>query len=136
MSQTRLPIAVDQAKTITAYDNRSPARHQCVALVPGTQAQFTHDVTNLLRQRLRVAGLIALVGFVLFYIKAFIFPPNPERSLELHFLVMAEIGLLCGLLYSPTRWSLRNLRLMELLMFGSMGVYFLYLQYANFNHGE
>lgn len=125
----------DQGPTITAL-NKPPARSQCVALVPGTHAHFTHDVTNLLRQRLRIAALIALTGFGLFFMKNILVPADTERSMIFHALVVGTIAILSSLLFSPTRWSLRDLRVMELVLFGSMAAFFLHLQYVNFNHGQ
>src|SRR5262245_4253403 len=131
--RTGLSSTGDQAPTITALGHHGPARPQCVALVPGTNAHFTNDVTKLLRERLRMAAMIALFGFAVFFFKHLFYPTEQDRSLVFHALVVGVLMMTCALLFLPRRWSLGQLRFMEMAIFGSMAAFFVHLQYINFN---
>jgi serine/threonine-protein kinase len=132
---------VDSQST-TAFGAQSPPTpsRRRIALVPGTTTHLTDDLHSLLRRRLRVAGLIALAGFAVFLVKSLIVPntlkgPQPI-DLALNAVVVAILTVLCGLLWSRLALGMRGLRLIELALFGSMALFFAYLQLRVFQNEE
>jgi serine/threonine-protein kinase len=109
-------------------------RAQCV-LVGESGQHTTTQLACLLRRRLRIAVLICLAGFGLFLIRNLLLSENPVSSrldLALHSLVVALMVGLATLLWSGWRISTRQLRVIELLLFGAAGFYFLWMQVVVF----
>jgi serine/threonine-protein kinase len=111
-----------------------------IALVPGTTTYLTDDLRCLLRRRLRVAGLIALAGFAVFLVKSLLVPstlrgPQP-LDLALHAVVVAVMTVLCSLLWSRLPLGMSGLRIIEAALFGSMALFFAYLQMRIFHNEE
>jgi tRNA A-37 threonylcarbamoyl transferase component Bud32 len=134
--------AVDSQST-TAFGAAAapvtPSRRR-IALVPGTTTYLTDDLRYLLRRRLRVAGLIALAGFSVFLVKSLLVPstlrgPQP-LDLALHAVLVAVLTVLCSLLWSRLPFGMRSLRFIEAALFGSMALFFAYLQVRVFNNEE
>ncbi len=132
-----------QSKTTVAAS--APARsatpsRRCMALVPGTTTHLTDELHCLLRKRLRVAGLIALTGSAIFLARSLILPgastPVEPLGLALHAVVVAILTVLCSLLWSRVPLAVRGLRLIEIGIFGSMGLYFAYLQLRFFHNNQ
>src|SRR5262245_46779581 len=109
-----------------------PAERRKIALVPGSASCLTDEISCLLRRRLRVAGLIALAGNVYFFFKNFLAesPPIPGFGSALQGIVVALMTVLCALLWTRIALSIRALRAVELGLFGSMTVFFAYVQYS------
>ncbi len=104
---------------------------RCLALVPGTSTHYTGELHCLLRARLRIAGSIALVGSAIFLARGLFWPTTAgvqPFGQALHALLVAFMTVLCTLLWSKVPLSMRNLRNIELAFFGSMALYFAYLQ--------
>ena len=133
--------AVDGQSTtaFSAQARPTPSRRR-IALVPGTTTHLTDELHCLLRRRLRVAGLIALAGFAVFLVKSLLVPntlksPQPV-DLSLNAVVVAILTILCTLLWSPVAFGMRGLRLIELVLFGSMALFFAYVQVRVFQNEE
>jgi serine/threonine-protein kinase len=132
-------------QTVTAFDPNGgarPASHPCMALVTSTGPHMAEEVRDLLRRRLRIAGLIGLAGFGLFFVKGLLFASSytnqesdPVRS-ALHGALVALLLALCSLLWTKLPLSLRMLRAIELIMFGAMALFFAFVQIQVFAHGN
>lgn len=89
-------------------------------LLPETAAQ------SLLRQRLLAASIVLCAGFGLFLIRSFLI----ERPLQgFHTLVVFVEGVCIALLAHPRLYSMRQLRMFELTMFGLPVLFFLPYQF-------
>jgi tRNA A-37 threonylcarbamoyl transferase component Bud32 len=138
--------AMDQEATVLAHDApqkplpineiditpRLPKRGAMV-LVKGSGPQFTDEVHQLLRRRLRIACSIAFVGFALFMVNSWLrgeIKDGPDAfDTALQITVVAILGFLCALLWTSYSLSHWTVRVLELVMFGSMAVYFADLQF-------
>lgn len=133
--------ANSQGQTLTA-PGRPPlpvTSRRCMALVPGTGPHYTSEISCLLRYRLRLAALIGLSGFGLFYLKGLFhqsdFGPDAIGRALLG-VVVALLILGCALLWSWLPLSTRALRGIELTLFGTMALFFAYLQFRIYDHGD
>lgn len=138
--QNRTNVDGQQSDNVVTAAFQAAARQnqpRC-RVVAGTGQHFTEEVSCLLRQRLRLAGLIALAGFGVFLIRNLI-TPNGFRSealtMSLHTAVVAILVGLSALLWSHVHLCMRSLRTIELILFGSMALFFGYLQFETFHHG-
>lgn len=131
------PRVVRQATTEFQAE-AAPSVPRCkIALVGGTG--FTEEISCLLRHRLRLAGLIALAGFSVFLIRNLVSPGDARATpliMGLHTAVVGVLTLVATLLWSHQRLGVSALRGIELLLFGSMALFFGYLQYWTFHHGN
>lgn len=132
----------DPANSTTAFSGpqpNQPAGRQAV-FVPGggSTPHFTHEVTCLLRRRLRIAGAIGLFGFAVYLARAFQLAWNgnspPALGLALHTFTVAALIASCTLLWSKFSLSMTALRWIEAGIFGSMAAFFAYLHFAIFYH--
>ncbi len=111
-----------------------------MALVTSTGPHFAEEVQCLLRRRLRIAGLIGLAGFGLFFLKAELFPRGQLQeaggsTVALHGILVALLVALCVVLWTSLPLSMRVLRGIELTMFGAMALFFSYVQVQVFHRG-
>lgn len=133
-------IGSDGSEATAAYQGivAKPAR-RCVAVPPGSTTHINAELSCLLRRRLRIAGLIGLGGFGLFFLKGLTLVKSADGptglGLGLHAGVVAVLIMGCSLLWSRIFLSWRALRAIELTMFGAMGIFFTYLQITIFGGG-
>jgi eukaryotic-like serine/threonine-protein kinase len=139
--------AMDQEPTVLAQDAPlrpgqkpvAPSLPRC-RFVKGSGPHITDEVHQLLRQRLRLACSIASVGFAVFLIMSLVRgenldgPDAYDRALQIS--VVAILGFLCALLWTNYSVSHLHLRVLELVMFGSMAVYFADLQFRVYYPGK
>src|SRR5262245_6089938 len=100
-----------------------------LALVGESDQQITRDVRGL-RRRLRIAALILLAAFGIFLVRGLLnLEQYKDRPLDLalHALVVAVMVAVTTALWSGWPLSLRWLRTLELLLFGSAAGFFLWL---------
>jgi serine/threonine-protein kinase len=135
--------ALDQESTVLAQDalkpapakpriDTSPFPQRCMAMVQGSGPHYTDEVHQLLRQRLRLAGSIAFAGFLTFFLRKLIFGTgNGSDAFDtaLNGVVVGTLAFLFCLLWTNYALSQRALRSIELLMFGSMALYFADIQF-------
>src|SRR5712691_10677521 len=98
-SEGRQPLP---SQTITAFDPHAgprPSSRPCMALVTSSGPHRADDIRNLLRSRLRVAGLIGLGGFGLFFLKVQLFPAHTDADASENVRVALH-GILVALLIS------------------------------------
>jgi eukaryotic-like serine/threonine-protein kinase len=133
------------SQTITAFDHHAGPRassRPCMALVTSSGPHRADDIRNLLRRRLRVAGLIGLGGFGLVFLKVQLFPAHTDTEagenvrVALHGILVALLISLCALLWTKLPLSTRWLRLIEGTMFGAMAIFFAYVQIRAFAGGN
>ncbi len=129
------------SQSTTAFSPGGPAAassRRRIALVPGTTTHLTDDLCCLLRRRLRVAGLIALTGFAVFFVKKLLFPDvshTPEPiGVALQALEVAVLTVLCSLLWTKLPMDMRALRAIEIGLFGSIALFFAYIQVRMFGN--
>src|SRR5262249_14601670 len=101
----------------------------------------SEEVHELLRQRLRIACSIALFGFGAFLVMNFVRPPELIFQAEpidqaLNYTVVAILAFSCVLLWTSYTLSHTALRVLELVMFGVMAVFFANLQFRVFYPGK
>jgi tRNA A-37 threonylcarbamoyl transferase component Bud32 len=134
--------AMAQDQTVLAQDAPlpTPKTRRAMAIVKGTGAHFTDEVHQLLRQRLRVACSIAFLGFAMFminiWLRGHVADGPDEIDIALQVSVVAILGFVCTLLWTNYSLSHMTLRVLELVMFGSMAVYFADLQFRVFYPGK
>jgi serine/threonine-protein kinase len=106
-----------------------------MAMVMGTSG-MTDSSALMLRRRLGVASLIALVPFIFFIVLNLAGPASrPEwfglRGLLFHALVILIVGSLTAVLWSKRALSVCVLRKLELVLFGSIALFFSWMQIGN-----
>ncbi|SFJ34245.1 serine/threonine-protein kinase [Planctomicrobium piriforme] len=111
------------------------AGHKPVAVVAGSEADFSHETNNILRDRLRQASLILFCGYLAFLIKAFVAPSKNFMEGNSFYIVMlagvtAIMGLVAWRLCSKCHYFLGHLRGVEYLVFGSSAVLFVTFGYT------
>jgi serine/threonine-protein kinase len=98
---------------------------------------FTDETAGLLRTRLRLAILVMLVGFGLHFLRNWLWlgPTYDHRSLWLFFCAceMAVMAIGSAFLWSRRPLSMKNLRTLELVLFGSLAAFFGWLQVETYH---
>jgi serine/threonine-protein kinase len=107
----------------------------------GSAVHLSSEIAPLLRYRLRLASVIPMVVFTIFLVRTLVAPKHhhdasPSVSLAIQCSVVAVMVLLSTLLWTTIRLSVRTLRLMELVMFGVMALFFAWLHVNRFGHGR
>src|ERR1043165_4199341 len=129
-----------QEPTQLAADAALPRRtpHQCMALVQGSGPHLTDEIDQVLRSRLRVACTISAVSFTSFFLWSFVRTIQGASSgpsgfdafdQALRCLVIATLIILSALLWTSISLNRRALRIIEIVVFASMGVFFADLQF-------
>src|SRR5262245_1552470 len=97
-------------------------------------SQFDNELAQVLLQRFRIATLIALAPIALFLILRFfqtdLGNTTETITLGLHCILTALIGWLTVLAWATPNLGYCTLRKMELVLFGSMALYFAWLQFS------
>jgi serine/threonine-protein kinase len=120
-------------------DVASP-RLQCrLATRPDSSPRFTDELSGLLRTRLRSAILIVLAAFVLNLLRDVFLPGATADRRPLWLLFsggeIAALALVSAGLWSRWPVGLRQLRLLEVLIFGTVAAYIAGLQYDSYHIG-
>jgi serine/threonine-protein kinase len=110
---------------------RQDARRQ-VALVEGSTPHMSSETRDLLRNRLRIAAILFFVGFSVFLVRWFFYwdewmPATGPNHLPLfitHGLVTVIVGAFAVKLCRHCSYSLTNLRIAELIIFGCPAMFF------------
>src|SRR5262245_41542090 len=110
-----------------------PSRCQ-IALSRACGSQFGSEIGNLLRRRLALVALIALLPTAVFLGRNLLETHHRvalgAMGLVLHAGVTIIQASLAGLLLSRACLSLRSLRRIELVLFGSLAAFFCWLQFT------
>jgi len=135
MSETLLPRKGPSPDDKGGFVSRKMRCRLAASSGPG----FTDEMTALLRTRLRMAILVVLVPFAIHFVKNVLQlgPAFDYRPLWLAF-AACEIAVLAsaaGLLWSRWPFSMCGLRRVELIIFGSIAVFFAWLQVETYYDG-
>ena len=98
-----------------------------VAIVEGPTVQPETAAQTVLRQRLLAASIVLCTGFGLFLIRSF-FVERPLQGFPT--VVVFVEGICIALLAHPRHYSMRQLRLFELTMFGLPVLFFIPYQFS------
>jgi serine/threonine-protein kinase len=105
---------------------RAPRNTPTIGLVQGSASQSTGEITILLRRRLRFLALVGfissvvVVAFVVEWRRAGGFlPPANSLTLVVSLLNSAFVAAAAAILWTRRNLSLRQLRILELILFGS-----------------
>jgi serine/threonine-protein kinase len=100
---------------------------------------FQGAIESLLHRRLLFVTVLTLVPLAIFFVRNLIdtnLPPHLSHFLYIfHGGVTVVMALLALLLWRRKPLSLPVLRVIELVLFSSMAVFFAWVQYRDFNHG-
>jgi eukaryotic-like serine/threonine-protein kinase len=116
------------ADTPTRRDTFAPGQH----VATGAVGQLATETRTLLRQRLRAASLVIVIGFGLFFARSLILHRHHIESLAVFFqgLMLAMLLLEFGILSRRRTATLRELRVIELALFVSVVVFLMASQYV------
>jgi serine/threonine-protein kinase len=117
---------------------RRPLRCRVAMALTGGSA-FRGAIECLLHQRLLFVALLTLIPSLIFLVRN-LFDSNLEPFLSgfgrvLHGSVAGVTAVLAWVLWKRRGLTLRTLRSIELILFGSLTVFFAWLQYESFLHG-
>jgi eukaryotic-like serine/threonine-protein kinase len=98
----------------------APAGQLKVARVPGIGQLPTTDLQALLHKRLRFLAFFLATGMAVIVLVALIPPAQPWYASAFYSLIFAEFAVLEGVLWKKSSLCLRHLRLIELLLFGTL----------------
>jgi serine/threonine-protein kinase len=103
-----------------------------------TGSQFFGAVSQLLLFRLRIVSLIALVPTLLFLTRRFVQDSDGHDRIEtlgltFHLALIVVLAGLTALLWGRNQYSLGSLRIIELVLFGSLAGFFAWLQIHTFH---
>ncbi|MCZ6485553.1 MAG: hypothetical protein O6826_07650, partial [Acidobacteria bacterium] len=99
--------------------------------IEGTGPRLTDETQSLLRHRIRAAGLILSVAVGIFFVHGLVFTEaTPLRIMHLFLLLL--LGGSTAFLHKSRSLSLKQLRILELAMIGSVTVYLGTVQYLAF----
>ncbi len=115
-----------QSPEMTGEAQEPPARPSMIQVDKGTGASAGHE--SLLRSRLRAAAWIILLPVTLLFCHA-VWVDGPIGS-WLHALVLTVVIGVAVILYGPRPLAFRQLRLLEICLFGMLGALFLSIEQA------
>src|SRR5580765_4450820 len=142
---------VPQAATVTdvhVHREAAPSSNaasvkklHCKLGTPGGSARLqSSELAILLRYRLKLAIVIAIVPFVIFLVRSFVKAEGLDGpttvGLALHCVIVAVMIGLASVLWTTIPLGLRALRAMELTLFGLIAVFFTYLHFNAFSYGQ
>jgi serine/threonine-protein kinase len=100
---------------------------------------FQGALESLLRHRLLFVAVLTLAPSLILIIRNLadpdLHPVLSKSAVVFHSIVILVTALMAGKLWRFKHLSLRHLRIIELVIFGSLAVFFAWLQYREFNHG-
>ncbi len=114
-------------------NGNSSAAKPKVALITGSTPHMSGETHVLLRRRLRVVSLLLTIGFAVFFVWCVIMAATGTSAeqfgplLWIHLGVTAFMGLFAWKLCGKCDFSLRKLRVVELLVFGLPAAFFVLL---------
>ncbi len=117
-------IAVGQALQETALAlAASQPRPVRVALVSGSGPHPTSEIQSLLHKRLRFLAFLFAAGMAIVVLLVLLSPGNPWYAIAVYCLVFVATAALAGVLWKKSSLSLRHLRVIEFLLFGTIFVF-------------
>ncbi|MBX9790749.1 MAG: serine/threonine protein kinase [Pirellulales bacterium] len=130
-------LEVDRAAPLTPSAPPRPDG-RCVELVEGSGCRMTAETQTLLIRRLRAATLVLFVGSGAFLTWATLFPPAYRQASTLttafHAALVLVLGGVTYLLFGRCPHRLKNLRLVELVVFGLTSCLFAVMQFETLRY--
>jgi serine/threonine-protein kinase len=135
---------VRQSDTTTEYpvqgQKAQASRPPCKLARPGSSTgTLGHEIAHILRHRLLLAALITAGGFTVFFVRSLIAPAQPWYDTGM-FVVQgcaaATLVLIATILASHLSLSLRQLRIIEIVLFGVIAAFFAWMQITMFSGGR
>jgi eukaryotic-like serine/threonine-protein kinase len=99
--------------------SEAPTEPIKVARVQGSGRLPTTDLQSLLHKRLRVIAFLLAAGMAMVVLLVLFSPGNPWSAVAVYCLVFAVGASLAGVLWKKSSLSLRQLRVIELVLFGT-----------------
>ncbi|WP_437202332.1 serine/threonine-protein kinase [Planctomicrobium sp. SH664] len=123
-----------------AAEKKPGKKGAAVALVSGSSIDYSGETSQLLTERLRLSSLILSAGFAAFLAKGLFLPTQRTANQEWIMLpllagVTAITGFLALRIQARCEKTLRNLRLVEMLIFGSPAILFTVVGYCSLVYG-
>jgi eukaryotic-like serine/threonine-protein kinase len=133
---TVYPAPASSGVVSTPVSVSTPAPRCQMAFVPASGQPTGGELASLLRARLRIAALIMLAPFIYYFFKHWIDPaPGFAGGMFLqiaHIIFIVLTIAISGLLWSDQPLSLRQLRFLEVSLFGMTAGFFALMQYFIF----
>jgi len=130
--------SIQQTLVIPTKGERRPSPQPAkpVALLQGSQPDFSTETNRILQERLRQASLVLFFGYSAFLLKAFLLTPRKETFADgfhqiLFIFVTALMGIIAYRLCSRCHHFLSHLRGVEWMIFGSSAILFLVKGYRH-----
>jgi eukaryotic-like serine/threonine-protein kinase len=137
-----LPVRRENPAVTHSFSDSPSGRRQTrcqVAMSLCRGSAFQGALSSLLRHRLLFVALLTLAPSLIFLIRnladTYLPPHLSGFALAFHGGVALVTALMAGVLWRQRHLSLRALRIIELVNFGSLAVFFAWMQYRDFNHG-
>lgn len=116
------------------------AAWKCNVALPGSTGNLTAEIGCILRHRLLIAAVITSAGFTIFFLRG-LFTDNRflgfgQWDLAVQGVCATVLVLVATLLASSVSLDVRRLRLIELILFGVIALYFAWVQLVMFQHGR
>lgn len=126
--QNRDSMSTSSSRTVSAWK-------RAVKFVEGSGANFSSVINDVLGARLKMASLILFFSYLAFFVKGSLYGTPQFGEIEhlvrwSHFLALATCGIVGWRLCSNCSHFVRNLRIAELLVFGTSTFFFLILTYS------
>ena len=126
-NQPVIPEPIDRAKPNLPSQARSGHDTQ-VEFIKGTGPRLTDETQHLLQVRIQAAGLILSIAVGIFFIHGLFFAEaTPLRIMHLSLLLL--LGSSTAFVHKSRSLALKQLRMLELAMIGSVTVYLAAVQY-------
>lgn len=137
-----LPLHINKPLPVPSssvpQSSRRPTRCRVAMSLCGGSA-FQGAIESLLHRRLLFVALLTMVPSLIFFLRNIAdsnLPPHLSGfALGFHGTVTLVTALMAVLLWRRKHLSLPVLRIIELAIFGSLAVFFAWMQYRDFNHG-
>jgi serine/threonine-protein kinase len=117
------PQASNQAPTQTLPPSEAATVQPQAALVVRRDGQPTTDLHVLLRKRLRFLAFLMAAGMAIVVLLALFLHDSPWVATLAYCLIFAELAVVAAVLWKKSSLSLRQLRVIELLLFGTMAAF-------------
>ncbi len=118
----------------------APKPSRCRVAVAPSSSAFRDSIANLLHRRLRVVVLLGLFPAGYYLVRNVVAPDSADirgpADLLLHMTLVGLMVALALIVWGRTHICLERLRLIELMLFGSMTLFFGWLQYSGFAYGK
>jgi serine/threonine-protein kinase len=137
--RTNMPHAPHLTQTSADEEHGSASEKARCRLAVDSGPCFTDEMSWLLRTRLRLAILIILAGFAFHFLRVLLLPDSAFDHrpvwLALCSCEIAVLVLASALLWGRRPLTMRSLRIVEFVLFGSIAAFFAWLQVDTYHDG-